>query len=218
MFTKFFSFLKNFYGSHRIGASAGKTLLWLWLRKDLIKINGYLGVDLAGGDMDNKRFFSTKKYLCVDIDGERLRSAKAKHPDADIINQQIEDFLINADSEKGDVCLCTQTMGTNKLFNHDKTIQVIKLMYDYLNQGGSMVFNIACPKNFDYIKNEANKILEKRFETIDIKYYGAFHISRNWVPGFFRLFIAYVMDFAPPIRTLFTLRKYYIYFCCKNKI
>tara|TARA_B100000989_G_C19457964_1_gene434921 strand:- start:340 stop:993 length:654 start_codon:yes stop_codon:yes gene_type:complete len=214
----FFGFFKNFYGSHRIGASAGKTLLWLWLRRDLTKINGDLGVDLAGGDMDNKRFFSTKKYLCVDIDGKRLQNAKTKHVDAIVIRSKIEDFLVNVDSKKGDVCLCTQTMGTNNLFDHDNTLQVIKLMYDYLRKGGSMVFNVACPKNFDHIKNDVTKLLEKKFETIDMKYYGAFHSSKIRIPGFFRFVIAYLMNFIPPLRTLFALKKYYIYFCCKKKI
>ena len=218
MIIKFFSFFKNIYGSHRIGASAGKTLLWLWLRRDLTKINGDLGIDLAGGDMDNKRFFSTKKYLCVDIDGGRLNRAHAKHPDAIIINSKIEDFLINENSEKGDVYLCTQTMGTNNLFDHDNTSQTIKSMYNHLRQGGSMVFNVACPKNFDHIKIEVGKLLEKKFENIDIKYYGAFHFSPTWMPGFLRLVIAYVMNFVPPIRTLFNLKRERIYFCCKNKI
>ena len=215
---KFLNNLKNFYNSHRIGASAGKTLLWLWLKKDLTKINGDLGIDLAGGDMDNKRFFSTKKYICVDVDGERLKRAKSKHPDATIINSKIEDFLVSKNSEKGDIYLCTQTMGTNNLFSHDNTVQTVKLMYDHLRRGGSMVFNIACPENFDTIYNQVNKLLEKKFEIIDIKYYGAYHYSPTWMPGFLRLFIAYVMNFIPPIRTSFALQKYYIYFFCKNKI
>ena len=30
--------LKKFYKSHRIGTSVGKTLLWIWIRRDLPKI------------------------------------------------------------------------------------------------------------------------------------------------------------------------------------
>ena len=47
---------KSFYRSHRIGLSAGKTLLWIWVKNDLPKINGEVGIDLAGGRMFNKRF------------------------------------------------------------------------------------------------------------------------------------------------------------------
>ena len=54
--------LKSFYRSHRFGGSAGKMLLWIWVRKDMPKIKGELGIDLAGGTMGNKHFFSTKKW------------------------------------------------------------------------------------------------------------------------------------------------------------
>ena len=65
-----------FYRSHRIGLSAGKTLLWIWVKSDLPKIRGEIGIDLAGGSMVNKRFFRTKKYICVDIDRNELELGK----------------------------------------------------------------------------------------------------------------------------------------------
>ena len=68
--------IKSFYRSHRGGGSAGKILLWIWVKKDLPKIKGKLGVDLAGGTMGNKHFFSTEKNICVDIDQKDLEIGK----------------------------------------------------------------------------------------------------------------------------------------------
>jgi hypothetical protein len=71
-------FLISFYRSHRISLSAGKTLLWIWVKNDLPKIRGEIGIDLAGGRMDTKCFFRTNKYICVDIDQNELKIGKKK--------------------------------------------------------------------------------------------------------------------------------------------
>ena len=42
--------IKSFYKSHRIGSTSAKTLLWIWIKKDLSKIKGDTGVDLAGSN------------------------------------------------------------------------------------------------------------------------------------------------------------------------
>ena len=51
--------LKLFIGQTRVGVTASKTLLFLWLKNDLKSIDGELGIDLAGGSMMNKKFFIT---------------------------------------------------------------------------------------------------------------------------------------------------------------
>ena len=50
----------------RVSSKLGKTLLWLWIKRDLSAMKGELGVDLAGGSMLNRRFFRTEKYISVD--------------------------------------------------------------------------------------------------------------------------------------------------------
>ena len=70
--------VKSFYRSHRIGSTSAKTLLWMWIKKDLSKKKGETGVDLAGGSMLNKRFFKTNKYICVDINQIDLDIGKKK--------------------------------------------------------------------------------------------------------------------------------------------
>ena len=47
--------LKLILGQIRIGVTVSKTLLFLWLKKDLRLIKGNLGIDLAGGSMMNKK-------------------------------------------------------------------------------------------------------------------------------------------------------------------
>ena len=43
-------------GPIRIGVTASKSLVFLWLKKDLRLIEGKLGIDLAGGSMFNKKY------------------------------------------------------------------------------------------------------------------------------------------------------------------
>ena len=88
-----FKFLTSYSRSFRIGFSAGKTLLWIWVKKDLTKMKGDIGIDLAGGPMATKRFFSTSKYICVDADKKELEKGLLEHPDAQILIAVFKIFL-----------------------------------------------------------------------------------------------------------------------------
>ena len=212
--------IKNFLGPIRIGASAGKTLLFMWVKNDLKNIKSKISVDLAGGSMENKKFFVTDEYICVDIDQSKLDRGKKGNPDAEIINSKIQDFMKKDYGKKIDLLVCVQTMGTNTFFEHDETLQTIKQMYYFLNQGGCMIFNVgAYNTNLSLLENQINEFLHKKFETINIKTYGAFHKTLEYeVHWFKRLFLAYLMNFFTPLRTLFGFRKKKIYVFCKNKI
>ena len=39
-------------------------------------------------------------------------------------------------------------------FEHDETFEVVKLMYNFLEPGGSMIFNFASLKNLDNHEKE----------------------------------------------------------------
>ena len=211
--------IKSFYRSHRGGGSAGKILLWIWVKKDLPKIKGKLGVDLAGGTMGNKHFFSTEKYVCVDIDQKDLEIGKGKNPDAIIINSRMQEYLKDDSQEKPNVLVCFQTMGTNAFFEHNESLDVIKSMYSFLKPGGSMIFNIVWLKGIDDIEKELSLFFENKFETVNCKFYGAMH--KTWqkpVPGFIRFILAYLMHMFPPLRTFFGLKKNRLYYCCRNKL
>ena len=211
--------VKSFYRSHRGGGSAGKILLWIWVKKDLPKIKGKLGVDLAGGTMGNKHFFSTEKYVCVDIDQKDLEIGKSNNPDAIIINSRMQEYLKDDNQEKPNVLVCFQTMGTNAFFEHNESIDVIKSMYSFLKPGGSMIFNIVWIKGINDMEKELSSFFENKFETVNYKFYGAMH--KTWqkpVPGFVRFILAYLMHIFPPLRTFFGLKKERLYYCCRNKL
>jgi hypothetical protein len=212
-------FLKSFYKSHRIGLSVGKTLLWIWVKNDLPKIRGEIGIDLAGGSMVNKRFFSTKKYICVDIDEKELQTGKARNSDAITINQKIQEFLKKEQAIKPDVLVCLQTMGTNQYFEHEESIEVIKDMYEILNYDGSMLFNITWLKDIDSIQKKLSNFLNNKFKSVEYKFYGSLHTTwKRPLPAFLRLILAYMMHFLPSLRTMFGFKKERIYYLCKNKL
>lgn len=213
------NFLKSFYRSHRIGLSAGKTLLWIWIKNDLSKIKGEIGIDLAGGRMFNKRFFRTKKYICVDIDQNELELGKKSNPDAIIINKRIQEFLKENHEKKPNILVCFQTMGVSKFFQHNESIEVIKSMYQCLDTGGSMLFNIAWNKNSDKLEKELSTFFDKKFETVSFKFYGAFHKTvKKPMHGLLRFILAYLMYWLPFLRNMFGLKKQRLYYCCYNKL
>ena len=213
-----FKFLTSYSRSFRIGFSAGKTLLWIWVKKDLTKMKGDIGIDLAGGPMATKRFFSTNKYICVDIDKKELEKGLLEHPDAQIFNCRIQDFLRDNKQKKADVLVCLQTMGTTGAFEHDEAFEVVKLMYYFLKPGGSMIFNFARLKNLNYHEKKFSDFLKDKFESVNFKSYGAMHITKEKKsPGIIRFFLAYLMHVFPPLRTLFGFKKKILYYCCKNK-
>ena len=159
----------------RISHDPGKTLLYFWLKKFLTNTKGKSGVDLAGGSMLNKRFFKTKEYICVDINKIKLDEGKIKNPEAKALNLSIEEYLSNI-SNKPDILICVQTMGTNNLFKHDETLRVVKLMYDALNEQGSMVFNIGSyGVNIDEMEKLLSEFFKGKFEQVDKRFYGVFN-------------------------------------------
>jgi SAM-dependent methyltransferase len=213
--------IKHLINSPRIGSSAGKTLMFLWLQKDLKNLKGRLGIDLAGGPMRNKRFFKTDKYVCVDVDQSELDIGKRENPDVISINSRIQDFMNNNDTYEADILVCVQTMGTNISFEHEETIKVIKQMYHFLKPGGSMIFNVAENKNInlDQLENQFKEFFNNKFESVKVRKYGAFHITlKNPIHRYNRLLLAYLMNFFSPLRTLFGFKKERIYFACKKKI
>jgi len=214
--------IKSFYRSHRIGSTSAKTLLWIWVKKDLSKTQGDTGADLAGGTMLNKRFFKTKKYICVDIDQKKLDIGKSANLDAVIINSKIQNFLQEDQKKKLDVLLCVQTMGANKFFEHDEIIEVVTSMYNSLKTGGSMIFNVGKEVgnlDLDLMENKLSLLLKGKFKYIDNQFYGFLHRSHNKsLPRPIVFCLAYLMNMLPPLRTLFGLKKDKLYYCCQGKI
>jgi len=214
--------VKSFYRSHRIGSTSAKTLLWMWIKKDLSKKKGETGVDLAGGSMLNKRFFKTNKYICVDIDKSKLEKGKSNNLDAIAINSKIQDFLLENQQKKLDVLLCVQTMGANKFFEHDEILHVVTSMYTSLKTGGSMIFNVGKEVgnlNLNEMENKLSLMLKGKFKHIDRQFYGFLHKSfKKPIPRPVIYILAYLMNMLPPLRTLFGLKKDKLYYFCQGKL
>jgi len=227
----------------RVSPKPGKTLLWLWLKKDLLTMKGELGVDLAGGSMLNRRFFRTEKYISVDINQVKLNEGLQKHPDAEAVNSSIMDYLDNLKDEKPDVLVCVQTMGTNQFFDHDETYLTVEKMHEVLRSGGGMIFNVgSVGVDLNDIERRLNNLLKGKFKSVKSSFYGAFHSGGGqprWdiendgivrrsndterpkssrLRAMISLSVAYLMYMLPPLRTGFGLKKRKLYFCCKGKL
>ena len=172
--------VKNLF---RISSTPGKTLLWLLLKKDLSSVKGDLGVDLAGGNMLNKCFFKTKKYVSVDINQIKLSEGLAKYPDAITVNETIQNYLLKLTS-KPNLLVCVQTFGTNMFFAHEEVFEVIKNMSKSLSFDGSMIFNVGGSSldgqnfgdiNLEELKTKLLPLLKTQFKNVNFRFYGAMH-------------------------------------------
>ena len=211
--------LKLLIGQTRIGVTASKTLLFLWLKNDLKLIDGELGIDLAGGSMMNKKFFMTKKYVCVDLDKQKLDQGVSNFPDALAVNDKIEDFIKTYNQEKPNLLVCIQTMGINNKFNHGHTLIIIKMIYNLLKPGGSMIFNIGnVGVNLSLIEKELDKLFKRKFKYIKIHSYGFMNKTIKKPNPYLQFFLANLMNIIPPLRTCFGLNKTNIYCCFKKKL
>lgn len=179
-------------------------------------LKGSIGLDLAGGTMDNKRFFVTDKYICVDINQSKLDFGLERNPNTIVINNRIEKFLNDKSQSKADVILCVQTMGTNIYFDNNNTIDVIELMYNFLSKGGSMIFNIGNKAgDLRILKKIIYQKLDKKFKFIDCKFYGAFYQKSKsiWYNRIIFL-LAIFMNIFSSMRTMFGTKVEKIYFYC----
>ena len=212
--------LNNFIKSHRTGLISSKTLLWLYVKRDLPKLKGKLGIDLAGGGMKTKRFFSTKKYISVDIDQKKLDDGKKEHPDAIAVNDKIQIYMQNQYNENPDVLVCLQTFGTNTLFDHDEAFNVVKMMHNFLKPGGSMIFNAGeFLLDLDSLEKELTFFLKDKFKSIDKVFYGdIFSHKKKYLPWYIQLILAYIMYFMPFLGKIFGIKQKSVYFCCKEKL
>jgi len=211
--------IKLMTGPIRTGVTVSKSLLFLWLKKDLRSIKGELGIDLAGGSMLNKKFFITKKYICVDLDEKKLIRGSNNYPDALTVNDTIENYMGTYNKDKPDLLVCIQAMGINEKFNHDQTLIVIKMIYDLLKPGGSMIFNIGNHMvNLNLIETKLNELFNEKFKSIKIHSYGFMDKTVQKPSSTLHFVLANLMNIFPPLRTCFGLKKTNIYCCFKKKL
>ena len=220
LFSKIKNLIKFLLGEPRIAPTSGKTLLYIWIKEDLKNFKGDLGVDFGGGTMQNKKYFATKKYVCVDSTKSELDKGLIENPDAIAVNMKMQDYMKKNLKEKADFLLCVQTMGSNHYFQHNETFETIKQMYLFLKPARNRVFNIGITdKSLNELKDQIVEFFNKKFQSLDVRDYGDFDIAPkkpSW--PVIILFYAYLMKIFFPFRNLFNFKKNKIYFVCKNKL
>jgi hypothetical protein len=72
----------------RVSSRPAKQLLYMWLAQDMRGLSGDVGLDAGCGDMSNRQYFRTQRYVGVDADAARLHAALDKIDDS-----RVEDAL-----------------------------------------------------------------------------------------------------------------------------
>ena len=186
-----------------------KQLLWIWVQRDMKKLSGSVGLDLAGGEMSNYDLFRADQYICADIDEERMIQGLAKVPDAKLIHSSLENF--DSREIQGDIIVCVQTIGINNLFDAENTMIVVEKIIEATKPNGSAIFNIGS-NSISYLPSILN-LIEKKFESVTIKSYGNIFFNLQY-PKVISLLLAIIMFFLP----VFLRGKNKRYIVCKRKM
>ena len=151
----------------RLSKKPAKQLLYLFLWRDLRLTRGLeVGIDAGCGDMQNKPWFASRRYLGVDIDADRLAAAQARHPDAETHCSALEEVS----GIEGDFVLCVQVM-SNRFFAVEKTVAASRALVAMVRPGGTLVFNIS--KRAFAFEAEIDALLAASFADVHKARYGA---------------------------------------------
>ena len=185
-----------------------KQLLWILFSHDMKNSSHFeVGLDLACGPMGNREYFKTKKYTGIDVDETGIEQGLKRFPDVDYRIGTIEDL---PDETKGDFVVCVQTIGINTEFETSHTIKCIKAMVRSVNQGGTLIFNVA---GESLTNNELaiDKIISTHFRSSKKTEYGNFSDQTTRLKS---LVLARLMYYLPYLRKGGTKYAYYV---CNEK-
>jgi hypothetical protein len=186
-----------------------KQLLWLWMDKLYTKsVNYNIGLDVACGSMDMRKYFKTKKYIGIDLDEERINIGVKNNPGVQGIVKSIE---LMDENDKGDFVTCLQTIGINKHFNTEYTILCVSKLIQATNVDGMLIFNIG-PFSYRYFDTIYTMLLTY-YSNIEVRKYGRFG---NEVNSHLAYLIAKLMNKYPNL--MFCEKKPYVFFYAQNKI
>jgi hypothetical protein len=125
----------------RVSSRPGKQLLYMWLARDMKQLSGDVGLDAGCGDMANRRYFRTKRYIGVDADAARLQAALETIVDGNVegVVARIEDLN---DDYRADVVVCVQLAAIK--FNDPAKIPLIAdRLIALTNPGGSLILTVT---------------------------------------------------------------------------
>ena len=173
--------------------------------RDMILSEGReIGIDAGCGHLENKRWFRTMRYIGIDVDSERLATAKAKYPNAETLCAKLEE----TSDVTGDFVLCVQVMN-NRYFDVADTLAGIEALVRMVRPGGVLIFNIS--KRAFSFEGDIFALLKRSFDTIKVRKYGALSAPST----VFSPFIAGLMYLLPVLRKGRGYQK--IYYVCQGR-
>jgi len=186
-----------------------KQLCFTWLSKILSKSDKFeTTLDVACGNLNNYPFIKSPNYIGVDMNKASLDYGERVYPDARTELLHIEE--LDDAGLKGDLVLCTQTIGVNSYFNSDNTMPNIKTLVAAVNPKGTLVFDIGS-QSIEYA-DEIERLLFDKFDDVEAKSFGSYDISTNMI---FSIVIAAFMQFIPNMRISQNADR--CFYVCENK-
>jgi len=198
---------------YRVSLRPAKSLLWLWLSRDMRHSKGKAtGIDAGCGPMGNRPLFRTDHYVGIDTDAVRLRAGHTRYPETTTVLSAIED----ATHIHGDFVVCVQVINTTAGFDTANECLAIRSLVEMCNLGGCLVVNLGSRgSSLKELESFVDDIVYKQFMQVEKRRYGAFSTQ---MPRMASWLLAYLMLVVPPLRTAFGQKHRNTYYLCRNKI
>lgn len=179
----------------RWSSNPQKQLCFTWLSRVLAESAKYdTTLDVACGNLNNYPFVRSPNYIGVDMNKASLDYGRRAYPKARTEPLYIEE--LEASGLKGDLVLCTQTIGVNNYFDADKTVPNIRSLVKATNEGGTLAFDIG---DMSIAKRgEITALLNAAFTTVEERGFGAHDKSSNML---FSIPLGLMMQWFPATRT-----------------
>ena len=204
------SFMARFHGClpWRVSSRPAKQLLYMWLARDMRQLSGDVGLDAGCGDMSNRRYFRTKRYIGVDADAARLQAALAEIDDSSVqgVVARIEDL---SEEYRADVVVCVQLAGAK--FNDPAMMPlIVDRLIALTKQGGSLILTVTVKESADKVEQS----LRNAFHEVTSRRVGEpskYGFAKR-VPIPVSILLAYLMRGLSPLR-----KSHRLYFLCLDK-
>lgn len=203
--------LKKFFKfGRRWSTNPQKHLCFTWLAKVLSQSSRFdTTLDVACGNLNNYQFVKSSNYIGVDMNLASLEFGNRVFPEAKTEHLKIEE-LENA-KLKGDLVICTQTIGVNQLFQSENTTMNVITLMQCTNSGGTLVFDTGL-YSLPYI-DEATTVLNGGFKTVNVREFGSFDWSTMMPVS---VILAVLMQLIPALRTVNNSNRRF--FVCEDRI
>ena len=192
----------------RVSSRPAKQLLYMWLARDMRDLSGEVGLDAGCGDMSNRRYFRTDRYIGVDADAARLKAAMDKIVDSNVegVVARIEDLN---DDYRADVVVCVQLAGAK--FNDPAMMPlIVDRLIDLTKPGGCLILTVTLKESADRVEQS----LRNAFGMVTERRVGepSKHGIPRRVPIPVSILLAYLMRGIAPLR-----KSNRLYFLCRDK-